>query len=241
MAASGAGALAGALYLASRTTVVGLGRVIAIAAAVFGFSLIAFLALSRPVAVAGPDGPRSCMGMMVQMAASNTVLQTIVDEDKRPRSTSFYAMAFFGTVPFGSLLAGTLAQKIGASGHHRDRRDCLCPRGGALLPRAPRAAAPDASHLCAAGDPSLRLPKGSEARRSSPSRPKIDAPAARSPFLRCQRSGSTTISVAGRALTEVSTTVGPASRRTLALRSRKISSAVRSCSASGTTISRGCS
>ena len=114
MAASGAGALAGALYLASRTTVIGLGRVIAIAAAVFGASLIAFslshvLWLSLVLMV--PTG----MGMMVQMAASNTVLQTIVDEDKRGRVMSFYAMAFFGTVPFGSLLAGTLAQKIGAA------------------------------------------------------------------------------------------------------------------------------
>jgi MFS family permease len=114
MAASGAGALAGALYLASRTTVIGLGRVIAIAAAVFGASLIGFslshvLWLSLVLMV--PTG----MGMMVQMAASNTVLQTLVDEDKRGRVMSFYAMAFFGTVPFGSLLAGTLAQRIGAS------------------------------------------------------------------------------------------------------------------------------
>jgi MFS family permease len=51
---------------------------------------------------------------MVQMAASNTVVQTLVDEDKRGRVMSFFAMAFFGTVPFGSLLAGTLAQRIGA-------------------------------------------------------------------------------------------------------------------------------
>ena len=54
------------------------------------------------------------MGMMVQMAASNTILQTMVDEDKRGRVMSFFAMAFFGTVPFGSLLAGSLAQRIGA-------------------------------------------------------------------------------------------------------------------------------
>ena len=53
------------------------------------------------------------MAMMVQMAASNTFLQTIVDEDKRGRVMSFYAMAFFGTVPFGSLMAGTLAATIG--------------------------------------------------------------------------------------------------------------------------------
>ena len=52
--------------------------------------------------------------MMMQMAASNTILQTIVDEDKRGRVMSFYTMAFFGTAPFGSLLAGWLAERIGA-------------------------------------------------------------------------------------------------------------------------------
>ena len=51
--------------------------------------------------------------MMIQMAASNTILQTIVDEDKRGR-VIFYAMAFFGTVPLGSLLAGAVAERIGA-------------------------------------------------------------------------------------------------------------------------------
>jgi MFS family permease len=53
-------------------------------------------------------------GMMVEMASSNTVLQTIVEEDKRGRIMGFYTMAFMGMVPFGSLLAGTLANNIGA-------------------------------------------------------------------------------------------------------------------------------
>ncbi len=52
--------------------------------------------------------------MMLQTAASNTILQTLVDEDKRGRVMSLVAMAFFGTVPFGSLLAGVLAARIGA-------------------------------------------------------------------------------------------------------------------------------
>jgi MFS family permease len=52
--------------------------------------------------------------MIVQMASSNTILQTIVDEDKRGRIMSFYAMAFMGMAPFGSLLAGSLASRIGA-------------------------------------------------------------------------------------------------------------------------------
>ena len=52
--------------------------------------------------------------MMEQMAASNTILQTIVDDDKRGRVMSFYSMAFMGMAPFGSLLAGTAATRIGA-------------------------------------------------------------------------------------------------------------------------------
>jgi MFS family permease len=112
MAAIGVGALAGTLYLASRRSVIGLGRLIVVACAVFGVGLIAF-SRSRgfwlSFAVLIPTG----MGMMVQMAASNTVLQTVVDEDKRGRVMSFYTMAFFGTVPFGSLFAGWMADRFG--------------------------------------------------------------------------------------------------------------------------------
>ena len=52
--------------------------------------------------------------MTIQVASSNTILQTIVDDDKRGRVMSFYTMAFMGTAPFGSLLAGALASKVGA-------------------------------------------------------------------------------------------------------------------------------
>ncbi|HEY8468617.1 MAG TPA: MFS transporter [Longimicrobiales bacterium] len=113
MSAAGLGALGGALYLASRTTVRGLGRVIAIAVTVFGVGLIAFsFSRSQPLSIALllVTG----FGMMVQSASSNTVLQTIVDEDKRGRVMSLYTMAFMGMAPFGSLLAGTLASHIGA-------------------------------------------------------------------------------------------------------------------------------
>jgi MFS family permease len=55
------------------------------------------------------------LGMMVQMAASNTVLQTMVDDDVRGRVMGFYTMAFIGVTPFGSLLAGSLAHRIGAA------------------------------------------------------------------------------------------------------------------------------
>jgi MFS family permease len=54
------------------------------------------------------------LGMMVEMAASNTILQTIVEEDKRGRVMSFYSMAFMGAAPFGNLFAGFLAHVIGA-------------------------------------------------------------------------------------------------------------------------------
>ena len=114
MAASGLGALLGALYMASRRTVLGLGRVIPIAAAAFGLGLAA-VSHSSVIWISLPLMLVTGMGMMMQMASSNTVLQTIVDEDKRGRVMSFFAMAFFGTAPFGSLLAGSLADWIGAS------------------------------------------------------------------------------------------------------------------------------
>ncbi len=113
MAASGLGALIGALYLASRSSVLGLGRIVALAAAVFGIGLVLF-SQSRWLALSLPLMLLTGMGMMVQMASSNTILQTIVEEDKRGRVMSFYTMAFVGTAPFGSLLAGAVAQRAGA-------------------------------------------------------------------------------------------------------------------------------
>jgi MFS family permease len=113
MAASGFGALLGAVYLASRRTVLGLGRLIPLSAATFGIGLVAF-SFSRTFWLSLALMPLVGMAMMVQMASSNTILQTIVDEDKRGRVMSFYAMAFFGTVPLGSLLAGSLASRAGA-------------------------------------------------------------------------------------------------------------------------------
>jgi MFS family permease len=113
MTASGLGALLGALWLASRPSVVGLSRVIPIAAALFGSGLIAFSA-SRYVWLAAASLVVSGFGVMVQTACSNTVLQTIVPDDKRGRVMSFFLMAFLGTAPFGSLLAGALSGRIGA-------------------------------------------------------------------------------------------------------------------------------
>jgi MFS family permease len=113
MTASGAGALAGGVYLASRTSVVGLGRVVMYATLAFGTGLIAFsLAGNLWLAVAAL--PVVGAGFMVQMAATNTVLQTLVDDRLRGRVMAFYTMAFFGTAPIGSLLAGAAAARFGS-------------------------------------------------------------------------------------------------------------------------------
>jgi MFS family permease len=113
MAASGVGAVTGAAYLAARKSVLGLGRVIPLMSALFGAGLIAF-SFSRVIWLSLILMVVTGLGFMVQMATSNTLIQTIVDEDKRGRVMSFYTMAFMGTAPFGSLLAGSLADRIGA-------------------------------------------------------------------------------------------------------------------------------
>lgn len=113
MGASGMGALLGALFLASRKNVLGLDKVIPLAAATFGAGLIAF-SFSRFFLLSMGLMVFVGLGMMLQMASTNTILQTIVDDDKRGRVMSFYTMAFMGTAPFGSFIAGSLASKIGA-------------------------------------------------------------------------------------------------------------------------------
>jgi MFS family permease len=113
MGASGLGALIGALSLASREGVRGLGRWVAWAAAGFGVSLIAF-AMSRTfwlsAALLVPVG----FSMMVEMSASNTLIQAMVPDRLRGRVMAVYSMMFMGMAPFGSLLAGALAQRLGA-------------------------------------------------------------------------------------------------------------------------------
>jgi MFS family permease len=113
MGASGVGALIGALSLAARRSVLGLGRVITYSAAIFGAGLIGF-GLSRQLWLSLFLMLFTGGAMMQQMAASNTVLQTIVEDDKRGRVMSLYSMSFMGMAPFGSLLAGWLANRIGA-------------------------------------------------------------------------------------------------------------------------------
>jgi MFS family permease len=113
MAASGLGALIGAVTLALRRSVLGLGGRIVFCAALFGLSLIAF-GLSRNLWISLLILPVIGFSMMQHMASSNTILQTIVDDEKRGRVMAFYSMAFQGMAPFGSLMAGTLAANIGA-------------------------------------------------------------------------------------------------------------------------------
>ncbi|MBD0301485.1 MAG: MFS transporter, partial [Tolypothrix sp. T3-bin4] len=114
MAASGVGALSGGIYLATRQTVVGLGRLIAFGPTILGCGLIAF-SLSRFLPLSLFSLLFVGLGTILQIAAGNTVLQTIVDDDKRGRVMSLYTMSFLGTIPFGNLLAGFLADHIGAT------------------------------------------------------------------------------------------------------------------------------
>ena len=113
MGAVGVGALVSAYSLAARPSVRGLLKMIPLSSGIFGagliffgFSHFAWLSLAV-LLVCG-------FGMMEQMAASNTIIQTIVEEDKRGRVMSYYTAAFVGMAPFGSLLAGALAHAIGA-------------------------------------------------------------------------------------------------------------------------------
>jgi MFS family permease len=113
MGSMGLGALVSALSLAARRNVRGLVRMIPVAAAVFGLGLIGF-GLSHFFWLSMVMVFLAGMGMMQGMAASNTVIQTIVTDEKRGRVMSYYTMAFMGMAPFGSLLAGTMAHATGA-------------------------------------------------------------------------------------------------------------------------------
>jgi MFS family permease len=108
------GALISAVSLALRRTVRGLTTMIQISAALFGLGLIGF-GLSRSLPVSMFLMLIVGFGMMQGMAASNTVIQTLVPEDMRGRVMSYYTMAFVGMAPFGSLFAGGLAHRLGAT------------------------------------------------------------------------------------------------------------------------------
>ncbi|MBI4678712.1 MAG: MFS transporter [Elusimicrobia bacterium] len=113
MAASGAGALIGALALAVRENTQGMGKLIAAASAVFGACLVLF-SLSRSLwlsaALLVPVG----FCMMTHMACTNTLIQSMAPDGLRGRVMAFYSMVFMGMAPFGSLLAGATADSLGA-------------------------------------------------------------------------------------------------------------------------------
>ena len=113
MAASGIGALTGSVYLASRQTILGLGRLIAYASVIFGMGIIAF-SFSKILIVSLSMMFLTGFGMIVQIASANTILQSIVEEDKRGRVMSIYTTAIIGMAPIGNLFAGALASLIGA-------------------------------------------------------------------------------------------------------------------------------
>ncbi len=113
MGAVGVGSLTSALTMVMRRSVRGLARMLPLAAAIFGVGLICF-GVSSVLWVSMLTMLVTGFGMMQGMTASNTILQTLVDEKMRGRVMSYYTMAFVGMAPFGSLLAGAMAHVLGA-------------------------------------------------------------------------------------------------------------------------------
>jgi MFS family permease len=111
--AAGFGALVGAIFLASRRSVLGLGRVMTIGCATFGIGLILFTLSTNVYLSVALMAVTGC-SMILQMASGNTLLQTLAEDEMRGRIMSFFTMAFMGTMPIGSLVGGVLAQRIGA-------------------------------------------------------------------------------------------------------------------------------
>ena len=113
MGAVGVGSLTSALMLVVRRSVRGLLKVIPIGACLFGVGLVAF-GLSHNQWVSMAMMLLTGFGMMQGVTTSNTILQTLLDEKMRGRVMSYYTMAFYGAAPFGSLMAGMMADRIGA-------------------------------------------------------------------------------------------------------------------------------
>jgi len=113
MTATGVGALAAATYLGHRTTIRGLGKVVVLGGSFMGAGLIGF-GLSRWLILSLLCLVLVGMGGVLWMASSNTLLQSLVDEDKRGRVMSIFTMAFTGTMPLGNLLVGAVAGPMGA-------------------------------------------------------------------------------------------------------------------------------
>jgi MFS family permease len=130
MASVGIGALTGAYYLASRASTRGLEKTIALGCFMFSLGLISF-SFSRRMPISMIILVLSGFGIMVHMASTNTLVQTLSDEDKRGRVLSYYTLAFRGTGPFGAFMAGALTDKIGAP--HTILIGGICCLAGAIV------------------------------------------------------------------------------------------------------------
>jgi MFS family permease len=144
MGSAGCGALTGALYLASRTSILGLTTVIQRCALSLGAGMIA-LELATSTVIAVPLLFIVGLAMIVQLAATNTLIQTIADDKMLGRVISLYAVAFFGGAPVGALLEGAMASQIGAI-HTFAIAGVLCLTSGLVftsaLPRLRRISRP---------------------------------------------------------------------------------------------------
>ena len=116
MGCSAAGALLGAIYLAARKSVIGLGRLIAILAGIFGATMIVF-SFSHLLWLSMLIVPIAGCSMLITFASSNTLLQTLTEDEKRGRVMSFFTMAFVGMTPWGNLLAGSAADALVSANH----------------------------------------------------------------------------------------------------------------------------
>ncbi|MEQ1855512.1 MAG: MFS transporter [Longimicrobiales bacterium] len=110
---AGLGAFAGALSLAARDSLAGIGRLVVRATAALGVVLVMFAA-SRTFFLSGALLVLSGFALMLATASVNTVIQTLVSDDMRGRVMSLYAMAFIGVTPVGSLVGGAIATRLGA-------------------------------------------------------------------------------------------------------------------------------
>lgn len=121
----GLGALLGAVFIATRSTVLGFGRLIFASAVLFGAGLFGF-AFSPSIYLACVSLVVVGFGGMVNMAATNTMIQTIVHDEVRGRVMAWYSMSFLGTMPIGSLLSGIAADHVGV-------HITIATAGGAVL------------------------------------------------------------------------------------------------------------
>ena len=156
MASAGVGSLCGALMLASRSTVRGLGRVVGASALVFGLALMLF-AMSRVYWLSAVLLFVVGMSMITQAASTNTLIQSMVPDSVRGRVMAIYAMSFMGMAPIGALVEGWVAERIGAP-YTVMIGGCVCVAGAIVfnirLPglRAHARQLIDAQHVATAGD-----------------------------------------------------------------------------------------